>query len=55
VKASPRLILGRSATTAAIAAAQLAAGARVSSLGRRVGEAKEEEELESCVGGEKLS
>ena len=51
VKASPRLILGRSATIAAIAATQLAAGARVSSLGRRVGEEKEEEELESCVGG----
>jgi len=43
VKASPRLVLGLSATTAAITVGQLVAGARVLSLGRRAGEAKGEE------------
>ena len=50
MKASPRLVLGRSATIAAIAAVSPVAVARVSSLGRRAGEGRGEEEMKLHLG-----
>jgi len=50
MKASPRLVLGWSATIAAIAAVSPVAVAGVSNLGRRAGEGRGEEEMKLHLG-----
>jgi len=50
MKVSPHLVLGQSATIAAIAAVSSVAVARVSNLGRRAGEGRGEEEMKLHLG-----
>jgi len=50
MKVSPRLVLGRSATIAAIVAVSPVAVARVSNMGRRAGEGTREEEMKLHLG-----